>query len=59
MLLCCIGSTSAGVSTADDTTFTANFIKHSGYLTQATAMCKIRQSTQVNSATFVLGDLPI
>ena len=59
MLRCCIGSTSAGEAMQDDTTFTANFIKHSGYLTQVTAKCKIRQSTQMKSATFFLADLPI
>lgn len=59
MLLCCIGSTSAGEAMQDDTTFTANFIKHSGYLTQASAKCKIRQSTQMKSTTFLLADLPI
>ena len=56
MLLCCIGSTSAGEAMQDDTTFTANFIKHSGYLTQATAMCKIRQSTQMKSTTFLFSE---
>ena len=59
MLLCCIGSTSAGEALQDGTTFTANFIKHSGYLAQATVKCKIRQSTQMKSATFFLADFPI
>lgn len=43
----------------NDTTFTANFINHSGYLTQVAAKCKIRQSTQMKSAIFLLADLPI